>query len=237
MAWLDFWGGYLHDGPYNNVVLLGSPNGTGPFSSNLNQAHNAGYGYGINFSQNDNGSVHTKINLVGFALDSNGSVLYGQHYVRFGGTYNYILNIQTSNDNQKSWKTIFNRQIFSHGDSWNLCYGSYWTDVAQHSQYQCDINIEENATHVKVCLTGERPTDKMSVIYTIEQVIQDYRPWAVRKGGKFLTCNRNTGFTRIRKNGSWQDIKKMTECGQTNKGTSRIRHSNNWVGQKKVGEL
>ena len=77
----------------------------------------------------------------------------------------------------------------------------------------------------------------MSVIYTIEQVIQDYRPWAVRKGGKFLTCNRNTGFTRIRKNGSWKDIKKMTEGGQTNKGTSRIRHSNNWVGQKKVGEL
>lgn len=96
MAWLDFWGGYLHDGPYNNVVLLGSPNSTGPFSSNLTQAHNTGYGYGINFSQNDNDSIHTKINLVGFALDSNGRVLYGQHYVRFGGTYNYILNIQTS---------------------------------------------------------------------------------------------------------------------------------------------
>ena len=26
MAWLDFWGAYMHTGYYNNVALVGSPN-------------------------------------------------------------------------------------------------------------------------------------------------------------------------------------------------------------------
>lgn len=241
MAWLDFWGAYMHTGYYNNVALVGSPNDVlGRFNANLTQAHQNGYGYGIQFSQNDNGTIHVDINLVGISVGSSGQAVYGQHYVQYGGRYNYKLTIWTSNNNQSSWNTVYSGWVFSHGDTWYLAYAGNWTQTAQCSQWSGNINIADDTTHVMVNLTGEQPVYDMSVVYTIDQVITEYRPWAVRKNGKFLSCNRKTGFTRIRKKENdtlmWTDIEKMTEGGQTNKGTSRIRHTD-WKGQKRVGEM
>ncbi len=236
MAWQNFHGAYDNSGPYANVVLGGNPGNNADFGFPLATAHSKGYGKGINFSDDGNYGVTFTLDLVGYGVTDVGTYIGNGKYVQYGGKYNYILIISVSNNNKSSWREIYNQVIFSHADTWPLAYSSGWETVAQNSQWSGKLQLPTDTTHVKVELRGEDATLPYENIYSIQQVIPEFRPWAVRKGGKFLTCNRNTGFTRIRKNGSWQDINKMTEVGQTNKGTSRIRHSNNWVGQKKVGE-
>lgn len=236
MAWQNFHGAYNNTGPYANVVLGGNPGNTADFGFPLATAHAKGYGKGINFSDDGNYGVTFTLDLVGYGVTDAGTYTGNVKYVQYGGRYNYILIISVSNNNKASWREIYNQVIFSHADTWSLAYSSGWETVAQNSQWSSKLQLPTDTTHVKVELRGEDATFPYENIYSIQQIIPEFRPWEVRKGGKFLTCNRNTGFTRIRKNGSWQDINKMTESGQTNKGTSRIRHRNNWVGQKKVGE-
>lgn len=201
MAWLDFWGAYMHTGIYGNVVLIGSPNNTvSKFGADLTTAHNNGVGYGIEFTQNDDGRVHVHINLVAMATDQSGNVQTGgRHYVQYGGNYNYKLTIWTSNNNQASWNTVYSGWVFSHPDTWYLAYSGNWLQTSQSSQWEGDVSIASDTTHVMVNLTGENPAYDMSVVYTIDQVITEFRPWAVRKSQRWLSCNRKTGFTQIRK--------------------------------------
>ncbi|WP_370688059.1 hypothetical protein, partial [uncultured Dubosiella sp.] len=92
--------------------------------------------------------------------------------------------------------------------------------------------------HVKIELMGEEATFPHQNIYSIQQIIPDFRPWAVRKNGRFLSCDRATGFFKKRSGGQWKDVPKyaVDQAGKDNAGTSRIRKGRKWKGQAKVGD-
>lgn len=246
MAWQEFWGAYDNTGPYNNVVLGGSPNTTGPYGIPLTTAHNSGYGYGIQFTDNGNYGVTFQLNLVGYGVTDAETYHANQHYVVYGGTYDYFIKVSVSNNNQSSWTQLYYAKIFSHGGGWSLAYASDWTNVASRSQWSRFFQLPTDTTHVKIELLGEDATLPHENVYTIQQIIPEFKPWAIRKANQWKTLNRASGKFQIRdelvgtptaKAYDWNEKSIMSgnETGAKDKGTSRIRRSGSWVGQGKVG--
>lgn len=62
----------------------------------------------------------------------------------------------------------------------------------------------------------------------------DYYPGAIRKSGRWMSCNRPGGGAFIRKSGSWRDVKNIPSESSDNDGL--IRKSNKWVRSEKIGE-
>ena len=237
MAWNTFWGAFNNTGPYYNIVLGGSPSNNGPFNIPLGTAHGSGYGYGIEFTDNGSYGVTFKLNLVGYSVSEAQQYVPNTHYVAYGGNYDYYLIVSVSNNNQSSWRQIYKNRIFSHPGGANLCYASGWQTIAQKSQWSGFFQLPTNTTHVKIELQGAAVTLPHQNIYSIQQIIPDFKPWAVRKSGQFKTLDRPSGKFQIRKSGAWVDKSIMStgETGQANEGISRIRRSGNFVGQGKVG--
>ena len=237
MAWNTFWGAFDNTGPYYNIVLGGSPSNNGPFNIPLGTAHGSGYGYGIEFTDNGSYGVTFKLNLVGYSVSEAQQYVPNTHYVAYGGNYDYYLIVSVSNNNQSSWRQIYKNRIFSHPGGANLCYASGWQNIAKASQWSGFFQLPTNTTHVKIELQGAAVTLPHQNIYSIQQIIPDFKPWAVRKSGQFKTLDRPSGKFQIRKSGAWVDKSIMStgETGQANEGVSRIRRSGNFVGQGKVG--
>lgn len=237
MAWQNFHGAYDNTGPYANVVLGGNPGYTADFGFPLATAHAKGYGKGINFSDDGNYGVTFTLDLVGYVVTDAGQYTGNGKYVQYGGRYNYILIISVSNNNKASWREIYNQVIFSHADTWSLAYSSGWETVAQNSQWSGKLQLPTDTTHVKVELRGEDATFPYENIYSIQQVIPDFRPWAVRKGGIFYSLDRDTGWFKKRVKDSWVTIGKYSadKANKENQGSSRIRKNGKWVGQGKIG--
>lgn len=237
MAWNTFWGAFDNTGPYYNIVLGGSPSNNGPFNIPLGTAHGSGYGYGIEFTDNGSYGVTFKLNLVGYSVSEAQQYVPNTHYVAYGGNYDYYLIVSVSNNNQASWRQIYKNRIFSHPGGANLCYASGWQNIAKASQWSEFFQLPTNTTHVKIELQGAAVTLPHQNIYSIQQIIPDFKPWAVRKSGQFKTLDRPSGKFQIRKSGAWVDKSIMStgETGQANEGVSRIRRSGTFVGQGKVG--
>lgn len=239
-GWLDFHGTYQRSGAPYNVALAGSPNNTGKYNVNLGQAHGAGYGYGIKFS-NSGYRITGQLNLIAYAIQDNLNwVPSSPTYSPYGGNYNYTLTIQTSNNNQGGWQTtVFKKVIFSHNGSWSNPDAMYangnWRLTAQKSQWTGTFTIPTNTTHVKFTLTADNPMDVEPVVFPIKIIIPDFRPWAVRKSGTFRSLDRASGRFRVRKSGRWVDSPKYAGGNVANTGSSRIRKSGVWRSQSRVG--
>lgn len=233
--WLEFWGAYDNTGPYNNVVLGGSESDSGPYGIALATAHSSGVGYGIKFTDNGNYSVTFNINLCAYAVTDSGTWVSGGHYVHWAGNYNYILVISVSNNGGASYRDIYNQVVFSHPSTWYMAYAGNWLETAQNSQWNGTLTIPTDTTHVRIELKGEDVTFPHYNVFSIEQIITEYMPWAVRKGGQFKSLDNPTGWFKIRKSNKWKATEKMTEKGKANEGNARIRQSGTWVGQGKIG--
>ncbi|WP_321383198.1 hypothetical protein [uncultured Enterococcus sp.] len=265
MEWHEIYGGYAHTGNYGDVYLMGSPNSRiTNFNGDvpLDEAHSNGFGYGIGF-ENDGYDVTIALNLVTVSMQRGDGLIpriYNRPgeaqdgcYVFESGEYHWVFQIDVSADNQGSWTNLhrgisFTHQwqfqhIYSPGGS-TASWGHYynpahnWLHTARNSQFQRMFPIPENTTHVRFTITGEDSAYVGSAIFPIEVLIPDFRPMAIRKSGKFLTLDRETGFLNRRVNGSWEEIPKMKlgEQGEANVGTSRIRKGGTWKGQSKIGE-
>ena len=238
MTWQYFYGAYDNTGPYANVVLGGSPDNTGPFGAPLATAHASGFGKGINFSDDGNYGVTFILDLVGYAVTDAQQYTADGYYV--GDTsqqYNYYIIISKSTDNQKSWTQLTREKIFTHTGQMPLNYRQGWQNTARASQWSKFIQLSNDTTHVKIELQGEDVTLPYSNIYTIQQVIPDFRPWGIRKSGILKSLNKDSGFLKIRKSNTWKDIQKYSydKVGKENQGTSRIRKNGKWLGQGKIG--
>lgn len=238
LPWHSFYGTYQHTGPYYNVALVGSPNASGTFGIPLTQAHNKNLGYGILFEQIENTTVRATINLIACAItDSKTWASSSPSYVQYGGRYNWRLQIDVSSNGGKNYtKKIYDKWIFSHADTWGMAYNGSWETTARNSQWQGNLSIPDGTTHVRFLLTGENVFVQEAVVFPIEEIIPEARPWAVRKGGKFLSCDRETGWSARRNSGDdWTRYTDKFVGGQEGVGYAKIRHTK-WVGQKKIGE-
>lgn len=238
MAWQNFRGAYNNTGPYYNVVVGGNPNKYGDYGIDLTTAHNSGYGYGIKFEDDGNYGVTFTLNLVAYSVSDTGKYVANGKYVAFGGTYNYFLKVSTSNNNGATYDDIFNEIIFKHNDSGALCYRSGWGQIAKASQWHKKFQLPTDTTHVRIELYGEDATFPHSNIYPITVIIPDFRPFAVRKEGKFKSVDTKYGKLRVRNLMSWTDVPVMSvgDTGKVKQGSCWIRHNNQWVGQARVGD-
>lgn len=236
-AWKDFYGSYMRSGAPYNVALGGSPNGTGPYDVDLTTAHNNGYGYGIRFT-NSGYKVTAQLNLIGYAIRDNSKwVSTSPSYAQYGGTYDYALTIQISKDGGDNYTdTVFNQWIFSHGDTWGMAYNGSWLTTARKSQWTGNFTVPVGTTHVKFTLTAENPRDVDPVVFPITDIITDFRPWAIRKSGTWVSLDNEGYHFKIRQGGKWIDTPKYQNANAENEGSSRIRHSGKWYSQSKVGE-
>lgn len=239
MAWNYFYGAYNNTGPYNNVVLGGAPGDSGPFGAPLATAHASGYGRGINFSDNGNYGVTFTLDLVPYSVsDARQYVANGYYIGSTSEIYNYFIIISKSTDNQQSWTQLTREKIFTHTGQMSFIYRAGWDGTARASQWSKFIQLSNDTTHVKIELQGEDVTLPHSNIYSIQQVIPDFRPWGIRKNSVLKSLNKDSGFLKIRKSNAWNDIAKYSydKVGKENQGTSRIRKSGKWLGQGKIGD-
>lgn len=236
MTFIECWGTYAATGPYNNVVMIGSPSAT--FKGlNLSQAKSAGYGKGIEFSYNSNdNTLKTHINLIGYASDTKMNYLSNQHYVSGNFTYDWYCDYYYSVDNGNSYVKIKSELVASHASTQGLAYVDDW--VKSHINHATILSLPQNFTHVKIEVRGDEPAQRHQNIYTREVIITDFKPWAIRKLNTFKSLDRDSGFFKIRKSGNYVDKSKMqqSDTNQENKGTARIRKSGKWVGQIKIGD-
>lgn len=61
----------------------------------------------------------------------------------------------------------------------------------------------------------------------------DYYPFAIRKSGTMQSANRTGGSTRIRKSGSWRDVKNV--AAGTGNDKAFVRTGGSWVKAPKIG--
>lgn len=239
MAWQYFYGAYNNTGPYNNVVLGGAPGDTGPFGAPLATAHASGYGRGINFSDDGNYGVTFTLDLVPYSVtDASQYVANGYYIGSTSDIYNYFIIISKSTDNKQSWTQLTREKIFTHTGQMTFIYRAGWDGTARASQWSKFIQLSNDTTHVKIELQGEDATLPHSNIYSIQQVIPDFRPWGIRKAGVLKSLNKDNGFLKIRKSNAWNDVEKYSydKIGKENQGTSRIRKNGKWLGQGKIGD-
>lgn len=240
ITWYAGYGGYNNTGPYYNVLLVGSPTNWLPGLTNVNltNARAEGYAQGIGFESEDGSTtVKVHVNLAGATVTDQGQLLYGLHYVQFGGRYDYFVKISYSTDGGNSYTQLYLNKDVSHSDTGNLMYAQGWQ--AQTFKRTYTINLPDNFTNLKFEIYGEDATFPYENIFTRKQVIviTDIKPWSIRKSGVFKTLNVPSGIFQIRKGGSWVNKSKMpvTAVNVTNQGTSQIRNSGNWRGQNKFG--
>lgn len=234
--WLECWGTYSATGPYNNVVMGGSPAGT-LYGLDLTQAKSAGYGNGVRFTYNqENNSLKVEVNLIGYGSNSNNQYIANQKYVEGNFTYDWYIDIYYSTDGGNNYNKITTSLIASHASNQSLAYRDNW-HLSNVNWSTILDNLPNDFTNVKIEVRGEDVGLRHQNIYTREQVISTFKPWAIRKNNDFKTLNVESGFFKIRKNNSWVDKSQMllTESGQANAGTSRIRKNNVFVGQSKIG--
>lgn len=235
--WYAGYGGYNNTGNFNNVLLVGSPNNSIASFTNisLDKARASGYGQGVGFEQIGDNQLNVYLSLVGVAVTDTGVFNYDQHYVSYGGTYDYFVKISQSVDGGQTYTQTYLSKDVSHGDTWNLAYASGWEQSTFKRNYQ--INFGENVTHLKVEIYGESATFPHSNIFTRQQIIKNFKPWSVRKSGIMKTLDRPSGMFQIRKSNNWVNKSEMLldESNVSNKGVSRIRKSGTFKGQSKIG--
>lgn len=236
MVWNECWGTYSATGPYNNVVMGGSPNGS-MHGLDLSRAKGAGYGNGVEFTynQSDN-SVKVHINLIGYGCNSAMQYIPDQRYVSGNFTYDWYGDFYYSTDGGNSYTLIKQELIARHNSDQTLAYRGNWG--LSNVNYATIINLPENFTHVKIEVRGDEPAQRHQNIYTRQTVISTYKPWAIRKSGSWLSLNRATGIFQVR-NGIGQWIDKSEESfgsvGLSDVGHSRIRKNGTWKQQSKIG--
>lgn len=99
------------------------------------------------------------------------------------------------------------------------------------------LGPQETAENTKLKITYTYPNGEyQNSTMTIGGVVYNptppnYKPMSIRKSGSYKSLNKNNGFIRIRKSGSYVD--KATESKatqlQVNKGHNRIRRSGSWL--------
>lgn len=253
----QFYGGYAKSGNAQDVALVGGETKPYPFGVNLERANKSGFAKGIRFKNNDR-VVTLECSLAPIVLNfKTAKPIYDKTYVNYGGKYDWFLEIATSDDpNAKSddskYKTIQNEKVLTH--NWYLPFlykedgqgGLTWRNGCKSSSFSKTFTVGENVKWVRFILSGDNPKYPKSIYLKIEQIIlpppppkpKKFRPFAIRKGQIFKSLNTESGFLKIRKSGSFQDIElmKFTDTNNANMGSCQIRKGGVFVGQGKFGE-
>lgn len=259
-VWKPIFGGYNHTAGFHDVVVAGSPEGS-ILGMGLAQAHAEGYGKGVGFSviqEATGGSydVVINLNLVSMSVDANNNwdgedgvhfqYQPGQDYM-----YKYVLRINYSTDGGTTYPTQVENVTFSDpngpfcflanpGVNYPLAYYGGWQITASKGIWQGRFRLPPNTTNISVSIVGAEAAAMMPNYYKIEEIIvkdEDYRPMAIRKDLNWKSLNSKSGFLKIRKGGSWNDIPKISDADsrQANKGSSRVRKNETWIAQPKIG--
>lgn len=233
MKWHEISGGFQHDRAYDNAILGGSPNANMQNGMPLTQAHDNGVGFGMG-AEGDVTNMTLSLNLTGWATNDAGQYLLNRSYVHDGTPYNWALTIQ-GRKNGGAWTIIDNLGIIWKHDTtgdWDLSYKGTWLRTAQNSQWSKGGYNFSNYDQIGVSIAGDNATQVKPAIFNVSDLIEDYKPMAIRKNGKWETINRPSGFIKIRQGGAWVDKSKETYPeGQVNKGHNRIRQSGTWKQQ------
>lgn len=101
-------------------------------------------------------------------------------------------------------------------------------------------NDENQDGYIYLSGTGsyemDNPTYPDPVMITIPGFLAflDYFPFAVRKSGTWMSCNRDGGSTTIRKGGSWRDVKNIARG--TGDNQAFIRSGSAWSVAPEIGD-
>lgn len=250
--WHRFYGGYSRSGTtITNRLICGSPADTFLINNatdtstpvQLAQAHAAGVGKGIGFEANGYDVSYQIDGVMASVYDSGVWNPNSGYYVQnSSGYYDWYLTITTSTDGGSTFpNTLFSGLIFSHPWQSVSIYstiGNGWlADAQTKCQYSGMFTLNSSVTHIKFELTGANVFSPDSIIFPIEEIIQDFRPGAQRTSGEWLSLDRTNGMARIRLSNTYTDIPKInySDAGVANRGSCRIRINGVWVAQSQIG--
>ena len=205
MAWLEAWGTYAKSGPYNNVTMGGSPNGS-MYGLNLTSAKNAGFGNGVQFtSLNDTGtSVKIELSLVGYGSNTSGQAILNQKYVQGNWTYDWYVDVYYSTDNQASWATVEkNILVAKHASTQGLAYRTNWH--LSTIKWSKTFTLPNNFTHLKFEVRGDTPAQRHQNIFSRQIVLPDMTTrWIGDDGTELATQEVSKSFKEYRSFEGWE---------------------------------
>lgn len=255
-VWKAIYGGYNHSPGRHDIVVAGSPSSS-IVGINLDQAHKEGYGKGVGFdvsTVDDHYNVQVHLNLISLSVNDadKWDGQDGLHFQYEPGTnfiYRYVLRISYSVDKGKTYnKQVLNTTFKDNngafcfdaepGVNFPLAYYGGWQKTAAKGIWNGNFTLPKDATNISVSIVGEEAASMMPNYYTLEEIIDTYRPFAIRKNGVWKSLDNSTGYLKIRKSGTNKDIVKISfsDTRKAEKGTSRIRKNGEWIAQPKIGD-
>lgn len=255
-VWKAIYGGYKHSPGRHDIMVAGSP-ATSILGMPLDKAHKLSKGTGVGFDVKVNTdqsySVAIQLNLIHMSVNASDQWdgMDGVHKAYEQGSgfvYSYRIRINYSSDNGKTYKNEVLNILFedpngpfclkADGLEWNLCYYGNWADTAVKGVWRGHFTLPSNATNISVSIVGKEAANMMPNYYSLPEIIDNYRPMAIRKENDWKSLDSSRGFLDIRKKKQWSSIPKMSyeETGKENRGTSRIRNKGKWLAQKKFGK-
>ncbi|MGG5368357.1 immunoglobulin-like domain-containing protein [Enterococcus sp. DIV0240a] len=258
MAWQTIVGSYAPSASTRGDVILA---GGSDFHSLAGgppaiPSNYAGWGRGCQLLPTDGGySVELDLIQYGLAAENNQwGIQAGTYWDKYpldgtsANTYVWYIEIAVSTDfptdgtkanyvNQL--KEVLPNTDWHGGDI--LYANDGWTKTAYHNQVLPGFVLKSEAVDrwVRVKIYGEDADEQYirESYFKLEDAISLFRPFAIRKSGKFLSLDNNGGFLQIRKTNTWKNIELISydDVGKEGKGTSQMRKEGKWVAHRRFG--
>lgn len=254
MSWNEAWGTYANSGATYDVAMVGG-NGSVLGFPTERAIKESNHGRGVQFTSlnNEGTSVKIDLSLIGISIKNGqwvgnrptGYASPNGDITATGYDYGWFVSVWYSTDGGNSYQDLLsNVKVATHYTPMALAYNDRtdiqsWKDA--NIEWSSTVSLPSNFTHLKFEVRGDDPAQRHQNVYSRVIVIpppQEIKPWAIRKSGVFKTLNRDSGFFKIRHQGSWVDKSKslISDINKKDYGTHRIRKNGVWVGQNKIGE-
>ncbi|EGO8428651.1 hypothetical protein P0E66_13960 [Enterococcus faecalis] len=243
MAWQNVYGSWKHDPAVPGDIIMGGGSGWNGFPGNP-PGSPAPYGKGVSVTEISKDVYRFNLSLVGYAISAaTGKYLASYYFGDRSTEYQWIIKVALSYDAVTDPKKAKYTQLFQEnfkkkyygGDP---LYGyTNWHTKAYEGTTSNTFTATTKDCWIRIEIYGEPAVTPLYAYFKLASAIEDFRPFAIRKGNTFKSLDTAKGFLRIRKSGSWKEIPKMSygDVGKVNKGTARIRKNGKWVGQGKIG--
>lgn len=256
MKYVPIRGSWGHDpGVPGDVYLVGAPTAAEFQAMPGNPPGNPaamGYGKGIAAENIKDTIYRLHLSLVAYGTQAS-TGRYAEYYYHgsLADVYTWKIivdktNIDTEQPQNVAYTSLFTedlkvsyrgtQSLYSRG-GWNNAHSTNEAGGTWYNDYVNQTFDSTNITWLRITLYGD---DSFPLSYSyirFVDLINDYRPMAVRQKGTWQSLNADNGFWKIRKSGSWLDIDKtlFKEDTLENKSANRIRNNGVWKAQSKIG--
>lgn len=243
MAWQNVYGSWKRDPNVKGDIIMGGGANFNNFPGNP-LGSPAPNGKGVNIAVVAEDTYRFNLSFVAYGVNAaTGSYFPGYYDGSISDSYQWIIKAAISYDNvsnpsKANYTNLFeeNFKRLFHGKDPLYAYEN-WRSCVYENSTKNTFKATSKDAWIRIEIYGEPAVVPLYAYFKLGAALDEFRPWAMRKGGKWTSLDNAGGYFKMRKGGTWSDVPLMSydQVNQENKGSSRIRKYGKWVGQSKIG--